>query len=193
MKATNDRTPEGSRRTPAEVLKESRARTSREKRGRISLTVQQMLRDNEPITFAEVARTAKVSSWLVYADGPREEINQAIQSQRRQTDRRDREGAPVSNNSLRTDLELARAEIKSLRTERDQMRRQVQAALGQQLQQLTTQPLADRIDALTDELRLSNDANSQLQLQIIELEDELAGARAALRRMIKEGAREDPH
>lgn len=191
MSATSDRVTADSRRTPAEVLKESRTRTSREKRGRVSLTVQKMLRDGEPITFAEVARTAQVSSWLVYAEGPREEINQAIQSQMRQTARGDKEGTHVSNNSLRTDLELARSEIKSLRAERDQMRRQIQAALGQQLVQLTNQPLVERIEALTEELRLSNAANSQLRHQISELEDELAGARTALRRMIKEGARED--
>ena len=62
------------KRTPADVLREARRRDSDRKRDQVFRTVDAMKRDGTPITFAAVARNAKVSQWLVYADGVREYI-----------------------------------------------------------------------------------------------------------------------
>lgn len=64
-------------RTPAEILKAARQRDSADNRGRVLKAVQDTLRDNRRITFATVAREAGGSSWLVYAPGLREHIDQA--------------------------------------------------------------------------------------------------------------------
>lgn len=40
-----------------------------------------MLDDCEPISFAALARTARVSAWPVYAEGVREHVQAAIQRQ----------------------------------------------------------------------------------------------------------------
>jgi len=187
MSATSETS---TRRTSGEVLKAARARTSKEKRGRVSQVVQQMLCDGEQITFAEVARSARVSTWLVYAEGPREEIRAAIRSQQRRAEKQRESGTEVSTSSLRADLAIARQEIKQLRRERDQLRDQVRGVLGRKLHDLNAAPLVERINTLTRELQDAHDVNGRLNAENIELQDELAGARIALRRMIKDGARD---
>ena len=52
-----------------------------------------MKRDGTPITFAAVARSAKVSQWLVYADGVREYIEAARVTQAAEPAQAKRAGA----------------------------------------------------------------------------------------------------
>lgn len=185
-------TSEKPSRTPAEVLKAARQRDSADKRGRVLKTVQDMLRDNRRITFAAVAREADVSSWLVYAPGLRERIDQARARQAAQGHQDQQSGRKVSTASEQTDLLLARQEIKRLRTENGQLRQQARVHLGQQVEQLGNHDLVDRINELTEEnLRLSTaerqatTQNAELQQRIAELEDDLTAARTSLRRMIR--------
>ncbi|MGW1506930.1 DUF6262 family protein [Streptomyces mirabilis] len=186
-------TSEKPSRTPAEVLKAARQRDSADKRGRVLKAVQDMLRDNRRITFAAVAREADVSSWLVYAPGLRERIDQARTRQAAQGHQDQQSGRKVSTASEQTDLLLARQEIKRLRTENGHLRQQALVHLGQQVDQLGNHDLVDRINELAEEnLRLSTAErqataeNTQLRQQITELEDDLAAARTSLRRMIRE-------
>ncbi|MET7784464.1 MULTISPECIES: DUF6262 family protein [Streptomyces] len=186
-------TSEKPSRTPAEVLKAARQRDSADKRGRVLKAVQDMLRDNRRITFAAVAREADVSSWLVYAPGLRERIDQARTRQAAQGHQDQQSGRKVSTASEQTDLLLARQEIKRLRTENGHLRQQARVHLGQQVDQLGNHDLVDRINELAEEnLRLSTAErqataeNTQLRQQITELEDDLAAARTSLRRMIRE-------
>ena len=88
-----------------------------------------MLLAGDPVTFTTVARTARVSTWLVYAEGVREHIQAAI---RQQADQPDDHAAddPASIASLRTDLALARDEITRLRADNDKLRRNAQRLLG---------------------------------------------------------------
>ena len=69
------------KRTPADVLREARRRDSGRKRDHVFRTVDAMKQNGTPITFAAVARTAKVSQWLVHADGVREYIEAARRTQ----------------------------------------------------------------------------------------------------------------
>ncbi|MEV4847027.1 hypothetical protein AB0K20_27870 [Micromonospora matsumotoense] len=63
------------------VLREARRLDSLTKRQRVLTVIQEMEAAREPITFAAVARTAHVSTWLVYAEGVREHIEAAIERQ----------------------------------------------------------------------------------------------------------------
>jgi chromosome segregation ATPase len=149
-----------------------------------------MSRNGDRVTFTAVARSANVSTWLTYADGVREHIESAI---RQQTTRPEPNKMPQPTPAgLRTDLELAREEIRRLRSERDQLRHTIRQNLGQQLDQLGTQDLATRVQELTQtnahlEARLHEaaTAKSSLERRVAELEDDLGAARTSLRRMIK--------
>lgn len=181
------------RRGQPDVLREARRQDSLTKRQRVLTALQRMERDREPITFAAVARAANVSTWLVYADGLREHVDSARQRQTAQPVHDQRTGLSPSAASLRTDLELARQEIKNLRQERDELRRNLQKQLGRQLDQLTHRELVARIDELTRHNQLLDNnnrqlttANEQLQQRTTELEDDLAAARTSLRRMIRD-------
>jgi hypothetical protein len=107
------------KRTPAQVLREARARDSEIKRSRVLKTLEQMATTGEKITFLRLARTARVSNWLVYADGLREHIEEAIEKQARAARKA---GSDTSAESLAADLELATAELRTLRAERDRLK-----------------------------------------------------------------------
>jgi hypothetical protein len=94
---------------------------------------------------------------------------------------------PASVASLRTDLAMAREEITRLRGDNDELRRNTQRLLGQQLEQAVDADLLARLDGLvaenhglTEKLRASTRDNGRKQ--IAELEEDIAAARRALRR-----------
>lgn len=179
-----------------QALHAARQRDSHKKRAHVRATIENMLLAGDPVTFTSVARTARVSTWLVYAEGVREHIESAIHQQRSQPDD-PRSDDPASIASLRTDLALARSEIARLRADNDKLRRNAQRLLGQQLDQHDNGELLARVDSLvsenqglTDKLMQSTQDRVGLQKQITELEEDIAAARTALRRMIKEQAGE---
>ncbi|MCH0543143.1 hypothetical protein I3F58_27040 [Streptomyces sp. MUM 203J] len=157
-------------------LAQARRRDSIDKRLRVLTALEHLERDGNPITHTAVARTAGVSTWLTYAEGVREHIHAAQARQNAQpTGHRP---SPLGPATLRTDLELARQEITTLREERD-------AA--------SSQNLATRVDELTqhnhrlaDQLQQATSENTALYARITELEDDLAAARISLRRMIRD-------
>ncbi|MFF7925538.1 DUF6262 family protein [Streptomyces mirabilis] len=182
-------------RKPAEILAESRRQDSRIKRQRVLTVVDQMIAQGDPVTFAAVARTAGVSNWLVYADGVREHIEKARAQQANRPAYDRLSGGATSSASIRTDLELARAEIRALREEHDRLKGVLQRNLGQQLDQVASKDLVARIDELTthnheltSHLSQSQAENSELQRRLREAEDDVAAARSSLRRMIRTGS-----
>ncbi|MGW0885567.1 DUF6262 family protein [Streptomyces sp. NPDC002671] len=178
-----------STRTAADVLAESRRRTSLRKRQAVLDTVRRMVGDGERITFATVARAARVSTWLVYAEGVREHVEAAIRRQEQARVTGVAEGRRASHGSLQADLAMAREEIKELRGERDRLRLAMRQQLGQQLDQISHRPLTERIAELTE-------ANRNLERELAklrplatrahELERDLAAARTSLRQMIRD-------
>jgi len=98
--------------------------------------------------------------------------------------------APESTLALRTDLELARQEIRRLRGERDELRRHLQGTLGQQLTNLSATPLVERIATLSQKLTHTRQANRDLTGEVTGLRDELDAARRALRQLITNTAAE---
>jgi phage shock protein A len=174
-----------------QALFSARRRDSDAKRARVCDTVQKMLIAGEQVTFTGVARQAKVSSWLVYADGVRELVDSAIRQQAEEPLEANRSVATPA--SLRTDLALAREEVNRLRTDNDKLRRNVQRLLGQQLDQVKNRDLLARVDnlvsqngQLTGELGQATLDNANLRKQIIDLEEDIVAVRTALRRMIRE-------
>ena len=174
-----------------QALHAARQRDSHTKRTHVRVTIESMLLAGDPVTFTSVARTARVSTWLVYADWVREHIESAIQQRSQPDDRRPDDPASIA--SLRTDLALARES--PLRVDNDKLRRNAQRLLGQQLDQHDTGELLARVDSLaaenrglTEKLLQSTQDKVGLQKQITELEEDIAAARTALRRMIKEQA-----
>lgn len=168
----------------------ARRRDSQTKRASVLSTVEQMLGEGTPVTFASVARRARVSTWLVYAPGIRDAIEEA--RTRQHTHRASEQHTQASTCGLETDLALARAEIKRLRAERDQQQQQLRHALGARLDNIAKAGLVARIEELTrTNSGLAATAASQqaeneaLRTRITELEDDLTAARTSLRRMIR--------
>lgn len=181
------------KRIPADVLRESRRRDSTDKRTRVFRAVDQMKRDGVDITFAAVARTAKVSNWLVYADGVRDYITGAREHQAAEPARAKRSGRLATDASLRTDLELARQDNRSLRQEIARLKTLLRERIGEQLEAESSHSLRQRIDELTDaNVRYQNEnltltsSNEDLTTQLRTREADLTATRTSLRRMIRE-------
>lgn len=107
------------------ALRAARANDSQDKRQRALAALKAMETAGTPVTFPGVAKAAGVSTWLVYAPGIREHVEAA---RRRQADHDVAPTpAPVPHHpratptSLRTDLAVAREQLKALRTERDKL------------------------------------------------------------------------
>ncbi|KOU76292.1 hypothetical protein ADK57_05075 [Streptomyces sp. MMG1533] len=154
--------------------------------------IQSLERDGNSITHTAVARTAGVSTWLTYAEGVREHIR-AAQARQNARPTTGHPHSPLSSAALRTDLELARQEVTTLREERDRLRTAMSHHLGQQLDAISGQNLTTRVEELTqhnhqlaDQLQQATTENTALHARVTELEDDLAAARTSLRRMIRE-------
>lgn len=181
-----------SKRAPGDVLRESRKKDSLAKRAKVLAVLDTMKASREPITFLAVARTAEVSNWLVYAEGVREHIEAAMKGQAKAGRRTRQAGADASAASLATDLALVREENKALREERDRLKKAIQRSLGAQLDQAGTKELTARIKELLaaverltlerGEIRTERD---ELRRRLTESEDDLAAAREAGRRMLR--------
>lgn len=183
--------------TPGQVLREARRRDSLTKRQRVLDAVAELERRGEQVSFAAVARQARVSTWLAYADGIREHIQAAQQRQTAQPGLDQRAGLTPSQASLRTDLELARHEISELRAERDRLRDGMRRQLGRDLDTLAGADVAARVAELThhnqqlaQQHRQTTADNETLRAQVTALEDDLTAARTSLRRMILNQNRE---
>jgi predicted nuclease with TOPRIM domain len=174
-----------------QALHDARRRDSESKRNHVRKTVESMVLARDSVNFASVARRARVSTWLVYADGVREHIQTAMRQQAE-------EPIPAKNTDtismagLRTDLALAREEIKRLRADNDKLRRNAQRLLGQQLDQVNVTELIARVDTLVNENRRlagqidqTTIENTALRSRLTELEEDVTAARTALRRMIR--------
>ena len=182
---------EAVKRTPADVLREARRRDSDRKRDQVFRAVEAMKRDGTPITFAAVARAARVSQWLVYADGVREHIEAARSAQAGEPAQPKRAGRTATEASLRTDLELAKQDNRRLRGEADRLKKALREHLGAQLEAESAESLRRRIDELITANDRYRSENSRLATELDDTrqrlrmtEDDLGAARTSLRRMI---------
>ncbi|MEU0655215.1 DUF6262 family protein [Streptomyces albogriseolus] len=178
-----------------ERLRISRAKDSEDKTKRALDAVDGLLRSGRRITVAQVAREASVSTWFVYNQP---QVHQAVQDgiTAQRTRGRQNSHAPetsqVSPAGLRTDLALAREEIKDLKKERDRLRNRVRLSLGAELEGVNQHELLERIQqieqrntALEQALAEARDQIAALEGQLREAEDDLTASRASLRRAMR--------
>jgi hypothetical protein len=179
----------------ADALRAARAADSAAKRNRVRQAIDTHEAAGTTVTAAAVARTARVSTWLVYTDGLREHLEAA---RRRQAApavpaRAVPGRTPPTPASLRTDLALAREEIRRLRAEHSKLRDRLRLQLGAELDGPDTSALIARVadlETLTRTLTAERDARAaeahQAQRRIRDLEDDLTAARETLRKVIKD-------
>lgn len=93
---------------------------------------------------------------------------------------------------MRTDLALAREEIKDLKKERDRLRNRVRLSLGAELEGVSQRELIERVQqieqrntALEQALSEARHQIAALKGQLREAEDDLTAARAGLRRAMR--------
>ena len=187
--------------TRAQAMLTARAKDSHDKRQRALAAIQALEAAGTPVTATAAATAAGVSTWLVYADGVREQLQAA---RRRQAEREPGastaappgRGEPVTQASLRTDLAVAREEIRRLRAERDKLRARLRLRLGAEIEGPDRADLIARaasLEAASRQLAAERDARaaeaSHAQRRIRELEDELTAARESLRRVIRQANR----
>jgi hypothetical protein len=177
------------------ALKAARAKDSELKRRRALAALEALEATGAPITFTAVAKAAGVSTWLVYAEGIREHIDAA----RRRQAHHSAAPAPTPSGkhtttsaSLRTDLAIARDQIKTLRAERDKLQQRLRLQLGAELEAPDRAHLTARVadlETINRRLVAERDARAieadTANRRVTELEDELSAARESLRRVIK--------
>jgi Family of unknown function (DUF6262) len=178
------------------ALRATRAKDSHDKRQRALAAIAQLEAAGRPVTASAVATIAGVSSWLVYADGVREHLDAARGRQAEHglipaatmPDTK----APLTPASLRTDLAIAREQIRQLRAERDQLRARLRLQLGAEIDGPERAELITRVaelEATGRRLATERDARAaeavQAQRHARELEDDLTAARDSLRQVIK--------
>jgi chromosome segregation ATPase len=188
--------------TPAQArttaLHAARAKDSQDKRRRALAAIEAIEANGTPITFPAVAKAARVSVWLVYTQGIRENVEAA---RRRQTDQgvdpraRGAQSDPqrAAPASLRTDLTVAREEIRRLRVEHDRLTKRLRLHLGAEIDGPDRAELIARVadlETVNRQLvaeRAARTAEADTtRRRVDELEDELTAARESLRRVIRE-------
>ncbi|MFD8643634.1 DUF6262 family protein [Streptomyces zaomyceticus] len=178
-----------------ERLRASRTKDSEEKTKRALDAVDGLLRSGRHITVSQVARDAAVSTWFVYNQP---QVHRAVQEGVASQRERVRQGsaAPVAQQvspaGLRTDLALAREEIKDLKKQRDRLLNRVRLSLGAELDGVNQNELIQRVQhleqqntALNEELSEARQRIAALQSRLHETEDDLTAARAGLRRAMR--------
>ncbi|MEX2658339.1 MAG: hypothetical protein WD232_01485, partial [Acidimicrobiales bacterium] len=102
-----------------------------------------------PITFTAVAAAADVSRWLVYSEGVREQVEAARRRQDDQATPRPSSLHPDKQRrtpaSLRTDLAVAREEIRRLRAEVDRLTQRLRLQLGAEIEGPDRAQLIERV------------------------------------------------
>jgi hypothetical protein len=183
--------------TRTAALKAARTRDSQDKRRRALAAIETLAAAGTTVTFAGVAKTAGVSTWLVYSDGIRQHVDAA---RRRQADHGPTVTAapPVDAKhratpaGLRADLALARDEIRRLRAGTDKLRARLRLQLGAEIEGPDRAQLIARVadlEAVNRQLvaeRVNrNSETDAARRRVSELEDELTAVRESLRRVMR--------
>ena len=126
--------------TRTQAMLTARAKDGDDKRQRALAAIQALEAAGTPVTATAVATTG-VSTWLVYADGVNEHVQAARSRQAERKPGADTEAPParrepVTQASLRTELAVARDEIRRLSVEWDKLRARLRLQLGAEIEGL---------------------------------------------------------
>lgn len=174
----------------------ARAKDSQDKRRRVLAAIETLEASGAPITFPAVAKAARVSTWLVYSEGVREHVKAARARQADHGTHAARPRLPEQERAtpagLRTDLAVAREEIRRLRSEADKLRGRLRLHLGAEIDGPDRAQLLTRVaelEAVNRHAIAQRDARATeaetARRRVEELEDELTAARESLRRVIR--------
>jgi chromosome segregation ATPase len=178
-------------------LVRARKEASAQKRQAVLDAIRDMQQSGVRITFAGVARHARVSEGLVHDPALKKSIAEAIAHQREHGIDPEASRVParsrVTADSLRQDLELARAEVRDLRKENRALHSRLQRTLGAEVQALTQQDALARIDELERrnrdllaEIDAAQAACRALEADKAALEEDLLASRAAHTRLMRQ-------
>jgi len=137
-------------------LTAARQADSAAKRDRTLKAIERLLAAGSKMSYARIAREADVSTWLIYNVPEVRVAADAAIDQQRATHAASPQPSitrTASAESLRTDLALAREEVKALRVERDRLRERLRKTLGAEIDQTSREELITRIQRLEDNLR----------------------------------------
>jgi chromosome segregation ATPase len=185
------------------ALHEAKRADSRRKHDRAIATVKRLVDSGSRVSFARVAREANISTWLVYNSADlKTTIQTAIDHQNTEglTQTPARPATAASNASLMTDLALARAEIKSLKQERDTLRKRIERVLGDEIREVDRGQLVERINELEHLLRTAHTdladctkTVAALTGQTQELTEQLDAVRILNQQLIRQSNGAEPH
>lgn len=186
-----------------QALHEAKRADSQRKHDRAIATVKRLLDSGSRVSFARVAREANVSTWLVYNSAQlKTAIQDAINQQNADglTPAPARPATSVSNASLMTDLALARAEIKSVKQERDTLRKRIERVLGDEVREVDRSQLVERIAELEHLLRTAHTDLADTKKTIAtltdqnqELTEQLDAVRILNQQLIRQSNSIEPH
>ncbi|MGH9011286.1 MAG: DUF6262 family protein [Acidimicrobiia bacterium] len=179
------------------ALNAARQKDSQDKRQRALAAIEALEATGAPVTAAAVAEAAGVSTWLIYSHGVREHVEAARRRQPRGAIASTRRSAGpdkfrATTASLKTDLAVAREEIRRLRAEQDKLRQRLRLHLGAEIEGPDRAELIARVadlEAVNRQLVAERDARAAeadtAGRRVRELEDDLCAARESLRRVIR--------
>lgn len=180
----------------AEPLRAARAKDSQDKRRRALAAIETLQAAGTAITFPGVANAAGVSTWLVYTEGIREHIQAARAHQAEHGTVGSSPPVPDKQRatpaSLRTDVAVAREEIRRLRGEADKLRQRLRLHLGAEIDGPDRAQLIARVaqlEAVNRQVVAERDARAaeagHARREAEALQDELTAVRESLRRVIR--------
>lgn len=178
------------------ALKAAREQDSQDKRRRVLAALEALVSTGAPVTATAVAKAAGVSTWLIYRQGVREHVEAARRRQPHTAASTQEPALPdkfrTTPASLKTDLAVAREEIRRLRREHDKLRQRLRLHLGAEIEGPDRAQLIARVaelEAVNRQLVAERDARAAeadtAGRRVQELEDELCAARESLRRVIR--------
>jgi Family of unknown function (DUF6262) len=178
-------------------LVRARRHVSAQKRQSVLDAIRDMRAGGVRISFAAVARHARVSEGLVHDPALKKCIAEAIAEQQESGVDPEASRVParsrVTTDSLRQDLELARSEVRDLRRENRALSDRLQHTLGAEIQALTQQDALTRLDELERRNRdlLAEIDSAQAACRTLEadkaaLEEDLLASRAAHTRLMRQ-------
>ncbi len=171
------------------AMVQQRRKDSKAKRQAVLAAIEAMERARGPITVAEVARRARVSTWLVRQEPLMTAVRKAQTGGARQS------SAPgernTSSTSLQVERDLLRQENQRLRHELRRSQQLISELLGDQIDGTDAHSQTRRVDELTDQnaalSRLASDATQEthrFQQELAGLTSDLEAAHSVNRSLI---------
>jgi cell division protein FtsB len=166
------------------ALARARRHDSRTKRVRARHALQEMIAAGQQITFAAVARHARVSVSLLYADADLAAAVADARDRQRQAGLQRTWGLPtrslVTEQSLRADLANTHEQLRQLHNDNTALHQRLERSLGTDADAARGRAITPLLDQLEDRAAQLEADNHKLRRRITDLEAELRDANDSL-------------